>query len=308
VYWSSDSTPHVNLVGMSLNSTSKKTNPRFLDTTAANLHLQTASPAVNAGIEVGYTVDLGGVVVPTGGAPDIGSYEIGAQVNPTPTDEPTATVTATATSPAPTTTPTATATATAEPTLTPTAEPTATSPVPTATATTEPTATPTTTATATATASGVSEGNFVQNPGCDASTANWQAFQGKVTRVTSVSRSGGASCQVAYARGKYYMLDDLDAAVQVPKQGERYTATAWVRSDKAVGKKINLVLRLNGGGATAEVVTSPELTLSTQWQQVTVSATVDRVDRTSLDLYIVQNAAASRNSFQADDISLVLTP
>jgi hypothetical protein len=38
-------------------------------------HLQAGSPAINAGLNLGYPLDFDGKAVPQGTAPDIGAYE-----------------------------------------------------------------------------------------------------------------------------------------------------------------------------------------------------------------------------------------
>jgi len=58
-----------------LSPTSKKTDPKFVNPAANDFHLQSTSPAINAGTNVGYTSDLDGVAVPQGNAPDMGAYE-----------------------------------------------------------------------------------------------------------------------------------------------------------------------------------------------------------------------------------------
>ena len=81
LYWKSDGAPKV---WFPISSTSKKADPRFVDLAASNLRLQSTSPAINAGgvaaLNLGYVVDLDGVAVPQGAAPDMGAYEAGAPV------------------------------------------------------------------------------------------------------------------------------------------------------------------------------------------------------------------------------------
>lgn len=49
--------------------------PKFVSTVTPDFHLQSGSPAINAGVDVGLTSDYEGNRVPQGSAPDIGVYE-----------------------------------------------------------------------------------------------------------------------------------------------------------------------------------------------------------------------------------------
>jgi hypothetical protein len=57
------------------NTTFGGADPLFVS--ATDYHLQSGSPAINAGVDVGLTEDYRGMVVPQGSAPDIGAYEFG---------------------------------------------------------------------------------------------------------------------------------------------------------------------------------------------------------------------------------------
>ncbi len=49
--------------------------PLFVDPASGDFRLQAASPAIDSGLDAGYTVDMDGHPIPTGAAPDIGAYE-----------------------------------------------------------------------------------------------------------------------------------------------------------------------------------------------------------------------------------------
>jgi hypothetical protein len=78
LYWKSDGAPKV---WFPISSTSRKADPRFVDLAASNLRLQSTSPAINTGgvaaLNLGYVLDLDGVALPQGAAPDMGAYEAG---------------------------------------------------------------------------------------------------------------------------------------------------------------------------------------------------------------------------------------
>ena len=61
--------------GYALGPGEKNANPNFVNYTDRDVHLQQTSPAVNAGVNLGYIKDLDGKVVPQGTAPDMGAYE-----------------------------------------------------------------------------------------------------------------------------------------------------------------------------------------------------------------------------------------
>lgn len=127
----------------------KSGDPGFVNVTANDFHLLSASPAINKGADLksllpdfaGDLIDKDSNSVPADGAWDIGPYEYNSGPTPAPTAIPTSTPTA-----IPTSTPTAapTPTPTATPTITPTSTPTATpTTIPTSTPTATPSPTPT---------------------------------------------------------------------------------------------------------------------------------------------------------------------
>ena len=71
-------------VGYSLGPGEKTGNPLFFDLLGGQLSLQSLSPAIDAGMNLGYSADYEGKPVPIGAAPDMGAYEYGAGVPPPP--------------------------------------------------------------------------------------------------------------------------------------------------------------------------------------------------------------------------------
>jgi len=49
--------------------------PRFVDSTAGDYRLQPHSPAIDAGLVLGYESDFAGLPRPHGATPDIGAHE-----------------------------------------------------------------------------------------------------------------------------------------------------------------------------------------------------------------------------------------
>jgi len=58
--------------------------PQFVNYAGNNYHLQSTSPNINAGFNVGLTRDLDGNTVPQGGVPEIGAYEFLGTAPPNP--------------------------------------------------------------------------------------------------------------------------------------------------------------------------------------------------------------------------------
>lgn len=89
IFWSpSGQVPQWNFVqNWTMSSTSRIANPKFVNPGSKDFHLQSTSPAINAGtmdsVNAGYKTDLDGNTVPQGGAVDIGAYETGSASTPT---------------------------------------------------------------------------------------------------------------------------------------------------------------------------------------------------------------------------------
>lgn len=119
-------------LGFSLGYKEKLADPLLANLAGRDLRLQSASPAIDAGLNLGAGLDFDGCIVPYGAGTDVGAYEYGA---------PKATATPTHTPLPPTATPTKAPTLIATPTRLPTQPPT--SAPPTATPTQAPTQSPT---------------------------------------------------------------------------------------------------------------------------------------------------------------------
>ncbi|MBI4788607.1 MAG: hemolysin-type calcium-binding region [Chloroflexi bacterium] len=62
-------------VGFPLGSGEQVSNPLFVNVSGGNYRLQSASPAINSGVYLGYVIDYEQNSVPQGGSPDIGAFE-----------------------------------------------------------------------------------------------------------------------------------------------------------------------------------------------------------------------------------------
>ena len=75
LYWNTSGQPFVQLQNFNMSPTSRIANPQFIDAVSRNFRLQSSSPAINAGINSGWTSDLDQVQVPQGGTHDLGGFE-----------------------------------------------------------------------------------------------------------------------------------------------------------------------------------------------------------------------------------------
>ncbi|HWH93351.1 MAG TPA: choice-of-anchor Q domain-containing protein [Baekduia sp.] len=76
-------------VGYSLGSGEKQGNPLFVNAGAEDFHLQSGSPAIDAGVDAGYLTDFDDAARKAGAATDIGAYEFhSTSGTPTPTPPP----------------------------------------------------------------------------------------------------------------------------------------------------------------------------------------------------------------------------
>lgn len=62
-------------LGFKLDPTEKTADPKLISLSFRDLHLAPGSPAVDAGVPLGYNLDLDGNTVPFGPKPDLGAYE-----------------------------------------------------------------------------------------------------------------------------------------------------------------------------------------------------------------------------------------
>ncbi|MDP3941209.1 MAG: choice-of-anchor Q domain-containing protein [bacterium] len=78
IYWKIGGNPLIQ--GFTISSTSQIADPRYVNPQTGDLHIQSDSPAVDAGsnesVSAGFSVDLDGKAVPSGLLPDVGAYEL----------------------------------------------------------------------------------------------------------------------------------------------------------------------------------------------------------------------------------------
>jgi hypothetical protein len=89
IFWRTGGSPSVNAT---VSSTSQKADPKFVNPTGGDFHLQLGSPAIDRGVNLGYKTDLDNGTVPSGAAPDIGPYEYGSNTSAVDDIDPTQSV------------------------------------------------------------------------------------------------------------------------------------------------------------------------------------------------------------------------
>jgi hypothetical protein len=151
--------------------------------------------------------------------------------------------------------------------------------------------------------------NLVEEPGCELGVGFWNAYDATLKCDSSEHRTGNASFLVSFdgtPGATFFSLTRAKALVEKPAMGATYVITAWIRSSVPGGRSSTVILREEGGASAAVEVTSPIVTTAPDWRKLTVTMTIGASDRTSLTGHVVQFDAASGDSFNVDDVELIL--
>lgn len=140
---------------------------------------------------------------------------------------------------------------------------------------------------------------ILTNPGCENGTSGWQGYNATVTGSTSVKRSGASSCKVTASAGPAFTVNSQQSQPN-PATGTSFTGAAWVRADTAGGTAY-AALRERGGATPDRTVYGSGVTLSTQWQRVTVAFSVTGSGRSAADFYVARDPGAAGQVFYLDD-------
>ena len=150
---------------------------------------------------------------------------------------------------------------------------------------------------------------FVGNPGFETDLTGWNT-SGSSSGVTLTRTSGGHtgnwSAQVTNATTASVgtcLVNDSPNWVKTTAAGT-YTASMWARADSA-GSVVKLRFREYAGTTLVGTATS-QLTLSSSWQQVTLTYTPSSPGSSTLDLNAYVSAAPPGTCFYADDMSVTL--
>lgn len=151
--------------------------------------------------------------------------------------------------------------------------------------------------------------NLITNPGFEVDTTHWGTTgSGTGVQLTRVSPGrdgslGAAKLNNTAANTRKCVLTDEPNWVTTTQAGT-YTASIWVRDDTPFGQ-FKLLLKETGGAVTGSKATT--VTLTTNWQLVTVAYTVKSPGTSTLDLqaFVPKAFAPTGTCFYADDASLV---
>ena len=151
--------------------------------------------------------------------------------------------------------------------------------------------------------------NLVKNPGFETDTSGWN-ISGSGANITLTRVAGGyvggwmaQLTNTGTAASTYAVLQDASPNWVTTTSAGTYTGTLWVRADAAGGTFKLKLLEYSGSTLAGSAVT--QTTLTTSWQQMTVSYTIKSPGST-LDFQSYVSSPAPGVAFYADDASIVL--
>ncbi|RKH37379.1 family 16 glycosylhydrolase [Corallococcus sicarius] len=148
----------------------------------------------------------------------------------------------------------------------------------------------------------------ITNTSFETSTTGWSSWQGTLTREARTGAPAGQYVARVTVNGAatMYSLDGAQSGIPNAPQGQTYTATAYVAAGNTgtVGKPVSLILREKSSGGTTYKLFTADATLTTSFQRLTVTGTMERVGDT-VDVYVLQNQAVAGNAILVDAVTLV---
>jgi PKD repeat protein len=145
--------------------------------------------------------------------------------------------------------------------------------------------------------------NLLTNPSFEVNLGGWGSWQASLARVTGTGAPDGAwFARATRSSGTSFTIDDAATSITSTVAGRTYTATAWARAGSAgsVGKTAQLKLReRTSGGTVVADAGSPQITLTTSWQKLTVTRTAAAAGNT-LGVRVSVGNAASGTVLDAD--------
>ncbi len=152
--------------------------------------------------------------------------------------------------------------------------------------------------------------SFVRNPGFEVDSSGWNT-SGSGTGITLTRVSGGHSGSWAAqltntgTTATTCLLNDSPDWAR-PTSAGTYSGSLWVRADTA-GKPLKLRFREYSISSGVLGTTTAQVTLTTSWQQVTVSYTITAPGSTlDFNAYLSSADAPPGTCFYADDAAVLL--
>lgn len=148
---------------------------------------------------------------------------------------------------------------------------------------------------------------LVENPGFEVDTSGWNTG-GSVATLTRVQGGHSGSFSAKATNGGTTsgncLLTDSPNWVSTTVSGT-YTGSLWVRAD-AAGAILRLRFREFSGGSLVGSVVVSQVSLTTSWQQVTVTISPQAAGSSTLDLSAFVQNAPPGTCFYADDASITV--
>jgi hypothetical protein len=149
--------------------------------------------------------------------------------------------------------------------------------------------------------------SVITNPSFETNTNGWSAWQGTLTREARTGAPDGQYVARVTVTGSntLYSLDGANSGIPNAPQGQTYTAAAYVAAGNSatVGKPVSLILREKNSAGTTYKLFTASATLTTAFQRLTITGTVERVGDT-VDVYVLQEQAVAGNSLLVDAVTL----
>ena len=145
---------------------------------------------------------------------------------------------------------------------------------------------------------------------CQDSVSNWLGIQSTVVKDSKVTLEGKAACEVRYAGNQgTYSVKNRQTVFLNPAFGTKYTYSVWVKAGKnTLDKKVRLALNQTGGKTCTDTLYSEEVSLTDQWQKVSMEITINQTDRTIFEAGIesvnTTSPAISGDSFYVNNAQI----
>lgn len=152
------------------------------------------------------------------------------------------------------------------------------------------------------------EPNLARNPSFESDLKGWNSYAGSLLqRVDGSGHDGNVGLQVAgppAINGSFGVNDSPDMVRWTLSPGIHYRYTAWVRSPSSHGQaKLRVTEYLISSGAKLGMATSTPVSLSPEWQQLTVDYTTTATNST-LDFQVRDFPLVGSELFFTDDVSV----